>query len=255
MFFIFSKFLAYFIYPLTWIIVLLLCRLFARSEQRKKNFLIGAIIVFFIFSNVWLASLFAKLWDYPPAQIPADKKYSCAILLGGFGNADDNGGNYFNGSADRFIQAVKLYQEGRVTHILVSGGIGSISQEGQKEGDWAKEQLLKIGVPNEAILVEDNSRSTLENAEFSKKVLDSSFLQPPYVLVTSAFHMRRAAWVFRKEGMNIIPYPCNYIREMGRSNIADILPQIHAMDLWATYIKEIVGYYGYQLELKRLNVK
>jgi uncharacterized SAM-binding protein YcdF (DUF218 family) len=254
MFFILSKIFTSLIFPLSWVMIILLWRALARSEKRKKDLLITAITIFLIFSNIWIISAFAKIWDIAPVQL-SGKKYSCGILLGGFTSYDDKDNGYFNTASDRFIQAVKLYQQGIIEHILISGGNGNLVASKFRESEWAKGQLLALGIPTTAILVENNSRSTLENAEFSKKVLDSASLQPPYVLVTSAFHMRRAAWIFIKEGMDIVPFPSNYLVNGNDFSLVDIIPQIHAMDLWSYYIKEIIGYYVYKLEFKRLNTK
>lgn len=252
MFFILSKIFASLIFPLTWIIFILLWRFFAISEKRKKELLITAIVIFLLFTNSWLVNSFAKIWDIAPAQLSANKKYSCGILLGGFSGPDDKGIGYFNGSSDRFIQTVKLYQEGIIEHILISGGNGSLVAGKYREAEWAKKQLISVGIPANAVLIENNSRSTLENAEFSKKVLDSAGLQPPYVLITSAFHMRRASWIFEKEGINIIPFPSNYLVLGNDFSFTELLPQISSMDLWSTYLKEVIGYFVYKLEFKRL---
>jgi uncharacterized SAM-binding protein YcdF (DUF218 family) len=255
MFFILSKIFVWLIFPLSWIILILLARVFAKSDKRKKNLLLTAIVIFLFFTNVWILSCFAKIWDVAPVHLSADKKYSCGILLGGFSSADDKGNGYFNAAADRFIETVKLYQQGTIEHILVSGGNGNLLDTKFKEGEWVRGQLLAVGIPANAILIENNSRSTLENAEFSKKILDSVGLQPPYVLVTSAFHMRRAAWIFTKEGMPVMPFPANYLVSGNGFSMAELLPQVSAMDQWSLYIKEVVGYFVYKLEFKRLNAK
>ncbi|HMG81696.1 MAG TPA: YdcF family protein [Ferruginibacter sp.] len=255
MFFILSKIFAWLIFPLSWIILILLWRVIARSEKRKKELLITAIAIFLIFTNVWVLKCFATIWDIAPTELPANEKYSCGILLGGFSSSDDNGNGYFNLSADRFIQAVKLYKEGKIEHVLVTGGNGNLTGGKFREGVWVKGQLLAVGIPDNAILIENNSRNTLENAEFSKKLLDSANLQPPYVLVTSAFHMRRASWIFKKEGMDIVPFSANYLTRGDDFTIGYLLPQIEAMDMWAIYIKEVIGYFVYKMEFKRLTTK
>jgi len=250
MFFVLSKLLVFFIFPFTWVIVLFVWYFLSKSPKRKKRLLITAVVTLLLFSNAWLLNALASIWEPAPQTIPAGKKYSCAIVLGGFVAADRNDSGYFTLAADRFIQGVKLYQMGIVDHILVSGGNGSLMKHSFRESKWAAAQLLAVGIPQSAILIENDSRNTLENAAFSKRVLDSAGLKPPYVLVTSAFHMRRSLWCFDKEGMNVIPYPCNYFAGRGKFNFTDIIPQAHVMDLWFVYIKEVVGYYAYQLKAK-----
>ncbi len=250
MFFVLSKLLVYLIFPFTWVIILFAWYFLCKSPKRKRRLLIAAVAILFLFSNAWLLNLFAGIWEPEPKTIPAGKKYSCAIVLGGFVAADRNDSGYFTLASDRFIQGVKLYQTGAVDHILVSGGNGSLMKHAFRESKWAETQLLAMGVPQSGILIENDSRNTLENAAFSKRVLDSAGLKPPYVLVTSAFHMPRSLWCYKQEGMNVIPYPCNYFAGRGKFNITDLFPQAHVMDLWFVYIKELVGYCAYEVKAK-----
>jgi uncharacterized SAM-binding protein YcdF (DUF218 family) len=227
---------------------------FTKSEKRKTRLLLTATIIYFLFTNIWALNFFAKKWDIPPIEIQPEKEYSCAILLGGYTATDDNGNGYFSASAERYITTVQLYRQGKVQHILLTGADGNLIKNKFNEADWVKDQLLKIGIPAAAILTEDRSRNTLENAEFSKRIIDSAKLVPPYVLVTSAFHMRRASWVFEKMGINVIPYSCNdIIDKTKKKSFIDMLPNIHVLDTWSLYVKEIIGLLVYKLEIKRLS--
>ena len=250
MFFILSKVLLYFIFPLTWVILLLLLSLFSKSKPAKRNFKIAAIAVFLLFSNNWLLASFARYWDAPPVPLPVGRTYSCAVILGGFGSENDKGGGYFNNGADRFLQGLKLYQQGKVSHLLITGGNSDIVKDAFREGAWAAGQLKEFGVPAEAILVENESRNTLENGRYTKQLLQQSGLKPPYVLVTSAFHMRRSLMVFKKEKLPVIPYPANYLMARGQFSYFLLLPQAEALYYWSTYIKEVIGYAVYYVKGK-----
>jgi vancomycin permeability regulator SanA len=100
--------------------------LLTKSSEWKKKFLKWALILFFIFSNLWLIIAYARWWQ--PKQYDEQDKtvYSCAMLLGGFGSPDYNEKGYFNSASDRFIQAVRQYKLGKVKHILVNGGNGKV---------------------------------------------------------------------------------------------------------------------------------
>ncbi len=250
MFFILSKILLLFIFPLTWVVVLALVSMLTKRPRRKRNFRIAAVVVFYLFSNNVLLNLFARSWDVPPTTIPAGARYSCAIVLGGFSSADRNEQGYFNLAGDRFIQGVKLYKQGIVSHILITGGNGNIVPGAFREGAWTVQQLSAMGVPPEAILIENNSRNTLENGAFTKQLLDSTHLAPPYVLITSGFHMRRSEMVFMRNKMPIVPYPCNYTAGRGPIGLVDLLPTADALSNWSYYIKEVIGYVVYGVKGK-----
>jgi uncharacterized SAM-binding protein YcdF (DUF218 family) len=242
MFFYFSKILEFFIYPFSWIVILVITALFVKKTSLKKKLFIAAAVVFFIFSDSFLLNQFTKRWDIKPVNFTGTGTYSCAIVLGGFSTELANGTNCFNGSADRFIQALKLFQNGKVKHILVSGGNGSLFPDRFREGDWVKTQLLEFNVPDSCIIIEDRSRNTIENAAFSKQKLDSAHLKGPYVLITSAYHMRRSLQIFRKTKVDVTPFPCNYLTADGYVGAVDFIPDPDVLASWNIYIKEMIGY-------------
>lgn len=154
---------------------------------------------------------------------------------------------YFNGAADRFIQAFKLYKAGEIQHILVSGGNSKRKHKTFKEATWVKQELVSMGVPDSEIFTEDYSKNTMDNAINSKKILDSLHLQPPYLLITSAYHMPRAALLFNKAGIITDPYSCNYWAGYDGFSFALLLPQLNALNKWESLLKETIGYYSYKL--------
>lgn len=251
MFFLLSKLLVYFTYPLTWILLLLLLRLVVKPVRLKKRLLVSSIVIFLLFSNMFLLNRFAQWWDYAPVHLPPGSHYGCAIVLGGFSLETSKGDTgYFNTNADRFIQGMQLYRQGFAPRILITGGNGSLHKSDFSEGSWTRQQLLLQGIPDSAILVENNARNTLENALFTKHVIDSLHIPPPYIMVTSAFHMRRSVWIFNNVGLPVTPYPCNYIAGAERFKLMDVLPQPLALSTWNTYIKEVIGCVAYSAKQK-----
>ncbi|RYE24103.1 MAG: YdcF family protein [Sphingobacteriales bacterium] len=248
MFFFLSKMLVYLLYPLSWVLVLLLCALI--FKKKRKFFNIAALVVFLIFSNGFLLNKVCYAWDIAPVELPAGSKYNCAIILGGFQSEDKNEKGYFNTSADRFIQTLKLYKEGYVSKIMVTGGSGKLGKTTLQYSSWAKDQFVACGVPAQDIFVEDESRNTFENAQYSKRVLDAAGIKPPYVLVTSASHMRRAQWVFEHEKMQVVPFPCNYTHGRDDWYLGDFFPNSTPLTEWYHYYKEIIGLQVYKIKGK-----
>jgi uncharacterized SAM-binding protein YcdF (DUF218 family) len=242
MYFIFSKVLLFLIFPLNWIIVFLLIALFSKRTKLKKWTFITGIALLIIFSNPYLLYIFAKNWDINNVILNKGKNYSTAIVLGGFAGDDINGKGVFNESADRLIEGARLKEAGRVSHILITGGNGSLHPTDFKEAAWAKEVLKEFKLPDSIILIDPNSKNTFENAAFSKEILLKEHLPPPYILVTSAWHMRRSLYIFKKEGMDVIPYPSGRITQNQKMYISDyIMPDAGTLTLWNQYLKEVVG--------------
>lgn len=97
-------------------------------------------------------------------------------------------------SGGRVRHGVALYRRGVAPAILMSGGpIGLTS--------WAelmKQQAVGMGVPPEAVWIQDRSTSTTEDARFSAEVLKAKGVRS-VCLATSNFHSRRAGRLFRRE--------------------------------------------------------
>lgn len=200
-----------------------------------------------MFGNQWLLNVYIKHWQPEPAELEGSKTYSCGIVAGGFASPDTHAHGYFNSAADRFIQILKLYKTGKIKNILVSGGNGKSDEHTFREGAWVKNQLEQMGVPDSVIFVEDQSSNTAENALNTKRILDSLSLQPPYVLVTSAYHMPRAHLVFEKAGLDVVPFPCNYTAGMGETGPDDFIPTPSVLMAWDGYLKEAFAYWWYKV--------
>lgn len=246
MFFILSKVLLILIQPICWIVYLLIASAIVKKPKTKKRLFFTALGLLYFFSNGFILNTFSHWWDVMSVP-PGTTKYSCAIVLGGFTSVDADGNGYFNGAANRHIAAVNLLQSGKVNKLLISGGSGLLLKGNQfKEADFVVSQLRLLKIPDSAILTENRSRNTWENAEFSKNVLAVNKIHGPYLLVTSAFHMRRALYTFKKIGLDVVPYTSDY---HGRYNsivpLQMIIPDAETLAQWGYYTKEIAGYITY----------
>lgn len=134
-----------------------------------------------------------KWWNAALAGPWEDPKGEVLIVLGSEANSDSIGiSSYW-----RCIYAVRAWREGWVKAIVVSGG-GGVAPH-------MKEFLVGSGVPHGAVVVEDRSNSTRENALFTKPLI--AHIAGKRILLTSDYHSLRAAAVFRKAGIEVEPRP------------------------------------------------
>jgi uncharacterized SAM-binding protein YcdF (DUF218 family) len=231
-----------------WVCILFAWAAITKKTRRKKRLFYTSAIVFYTFSNSFLINQFARLWDVQ-SQNTGNTHYSCAIVLGGFTSVDADGNGYFNGSATRYIEAVKLKTIGKVDKLLITGGSGLLFKGHDfREADYVGQQLHILHIPDSAVLTESRSRNTIENAVYSKKILADNKIKGPYLLITSAFHMRRALYTFKKSGLDVIPYSCDYVAGKGGFSVGDLIPDAVALAEWNTYTKELVGYITYHFK-------
>jgi len=106
-------------------------------------------------------------------------------------------------TAGRTAKALQLYRLGFAPEILVSG---------RGDGELIARNLVALGVPGACVLREDASGSTLENAAFSVPILAGRRMKTA-IVVTSWFHSRRAAAVFRAaaESLVIVSVPTDTV--------------------------------------------
>ncbi len=234
--------------PSIWIIFLIILYIVFKNPEKKRRTITWALILFLVFSNPIILNEYAKWWQPKPRDISKDSPFSCAILLGGFGSPDVDETGYFNSTADRFIQAEKLYKLGKIQHILINGGNGKLKMKGFNEAEWAKKEFIAMGIPDTAILTEDRSKNTADNAENAKMLLDSVGLKPPFLLITSAHHIPRASMQFKHAGLDIVNYPCSYFAGKDSYDLTSLIPRMDILIGWDFYMKETVGYLIYKIK-------
>jgi uncharacterized SAM-binding protein YcdF (DUF218 family) len=238
--YIISKVFTFFLAPAVWIFIILIWRNFAKLRSVKRRLGIVAAIIFIFFSNQAIHASLVKAWQPAPVTLRG-RQFEAGIVLGGMVSFDKGNNGYLREDADRFYQACKLYRAGIIKRILVSGG--TVAEELPEEADFLRNEMIAIGVKPGDIITETLSKTTRENALFSKKIIDSLRFIPPYVLITSAQHMRRASRLFANAGLKVVPYPSAYSVIDEAFTLDDyLLPKITILDAWQSFIKEVVGY-------------
>lgn len=99
----------------------------------------------------------------------------------------------------RMEEGLRLYKKGYGKYVIVTGGMGS--GEYVTEAAAMEKYLISKGIPKSNILVENKSKSTLENLKFSKIKMDALQLNSA-IIVTNKYHLKRAFLISRKLHIN-----------------------------------------------------
>ena len=260
MFIILSKLLPLFAYPLGLACLLLVLALVFHQNARARWWLtLAAVLILWLGSTTGLSNLLARSLEYryqPPEEIPASE---VAVVLGGGTEPalSPRTSVEINSAGDRVLYAAELYRQGLARRLLLTGGeitwqTGGFSSPAE---DMAA-ILISIGVPQEALWLETESRNTYENALYSGELLAESGIQS-ILLVTSAMHMPRAVALFEAQGLEVIPLPVDYSvteevlveRDTSASlvKVLDIIPNASNLALTTAALKEYFGMLVYQL--------
>jgi uncharacterized SAM-binding protein YcdF (DUF218 family) len=127
------------------------------------------------------------------------------------------------GLAKRLNKAAEYHEKNPDAMIIVSGGQGP--QEDISEALAMKRYLIDKGIPENKIIMEDKSTSTITNFRYSREIMEEKGMDlSSAVFVTNAYHIYRGASYAKDEGFvniahlgtDIIWYtvPMNYMREM-----------------------------------------
>lgn len=248
MFFVLSKVLYFLLVPFWWIVILLVWMWRARSPRLKRILLIISLVLAVVFTNPFIYRALVLKWQSRPVTLPPGKKYDAGIVLGGMAGYDRYERGHFGSSADRFIQTANLYHQGFIRRVIITGGTGNLRQNEPAESFFLRKQFLENGIPDSCIIIEYRSRNTYENAVYTKRLIDSLHLSPPFVLITSAIHMKRSEAVFRRAGVSFVPFPCDFKVNEVRPELENyIVPDVSLLDEWSYFFKEIIGLFVYRI--------
>lgn len=242
---IFSKIATALISPLGTVLVLgVVAVLFGGLRRRCGALWLGVVALFWL----WIWSLpVASLWlrgvveeSYPPVAASQLPLAAAIVVLGGsivppdrrYASAD------LTEAVDRLRFTAQLYHAGKAPWVVLSGGS---DREVSLTSEAAAMRLFlrELGVPDSAMVLEEASRTTRENARFTDVVLRERGIER-ILLVTSALHMRRALGLFEAEGIEVVPAPTDHeARAVARWQ--QWLPDAGALEGSGRAMKEWVG--------------
>ena len=170
--------------------------------------------------------------------------YSAILVLGGAMSTPPVGSKEMplvhEGFA-RILFAAHLYHAGVAPRIIASGGSFDLpgGAKGSSEAEGIRDMLVLLRVPREAIILEEVSRNTRENARESGRILGKD---AKVALVTSAFHMPRATREMDIEGLQTRAFPTDFrVRPEERPYWEQWTPNPDALAKSTTAIKEWLG--------------
>ena len=135
----------------------------------------------------------------------------------------------------RVLEGVRLYKEIPEVRLIFSGyGAGDI----QSVAEIGAEVAISLGVPKENITTLSKPMDTWDEAVAAKELIGDS----PFILVTSASHMKRSIFIFNQNGLNPVPAPCgHFIKKRNGKSFHRFLPSAHSAVLMRRYIHEQLG--------------
>lgn len=165
--------------------------------MRKK--IIGIILLSAaVLTLICIISVGISISSY--AKTDETQKADAAIILG----AAVEDGAPTPVFRERINHGISLYQNGYVEYLIFTGGIGD--GDSISEAQAGKNYAISMGIPESAILIEEESHITEENLENAKALMEQYDLQTA-LIVSDPLHMKRAMLMAKDYGITAYASP------------------------------------------------
>ena len=245
-----NKTVGFFMNPLMiGMLLIVLGLVFVMCKNRKAAvWSLGVTIAWFWFWSMpivcgWLAMPLER--DFP-VQLAENMPTADAIILlgGGMGGTTNYPYADMGPGADRAWHAARLWKAGKAPIIIPSN----------KGAELADVKLLvDLGVPRASVVLETRAVNTEENVKFVRDIIAAKNTKGAKILlVTSACHMRRSLYLFKKYAPEIecIPAATDYQALPWKDEPfkwRSLLPSIGSFAHSNDFIHEYIGYWGYRV--------
>lgn len=151
--------------------------------------------------------------------------------------------------ANRFFGGVELFKAGKAPWLIFTGGWSPGNAQARLEGDVLSEYAQAFGVPGPQILTTARVVNTEEEAQAVANLFHHKKIR--ILLVTSAFHMPRAKFLFENAGFEVIAFPVDFkVSEGSDLSLLDFLPSAAALQQTETAWRELYGRLFYLMKLR-----
>lgn len=147
------------------------------------------------------------LVDKAPAAADAQARGARWIVVLGGGHADDKhlppSSELSPSTLARLIEGLRLKRKLPNAKVLLSGGFG---WGGRTHAELLADAAVALGFSREDLVLEKRTFDTADEAQF----ISATVGRDPFILVSSATHLPRAAALFRKQGSHPLPSPTDF---------------------------------------------
>jgi uncharacterized SAM-binding protein YcdF (DUF218 family) len=237
---------------LTWLMLLILTAWLALRRQFKPS-LAAAFIVLFVtlIGSTGIPGKILGSLEKPYAGVRLDTLPTAdAIVILGGGSAPSRyeaDGVHLTIAGDRILMAHELFRLQKAPVLLLGGNANKLDGVIRVESEIVRELLTHLGVPSEASIPLGTNQDTHDEA-LKVKALAAERGWHRILLVTSANHMRRAAGVFRAQGLEVIPVACNFLTSVGTAPVPPgfSVPRHDGFVKMSIWLHEEFGWWTYR---------
>ncbi|MGQ3684434.1 MAG: YdcF family protein [Candidatus Loosdrechtia sp.] len=152
--------------------------------------------------------------------------------------------------ADRFFAGVELHKAGKAPLLVFTGGWSPWRPHALPEGQVLIPYAMDMGVPRASLMTTGKVVNTAEEANAVADLFGGE--KKRILLVTSAFHMRRARLLFERAGFEVAPFPVDFqVAAERKVGLFNFLPGAKSLTRTETALRELYGMLFYRLSAVR----
>jgi uncharacterized SAM-binding protein YcdF (DUF218 family) len=140
----------------------------------------------------------------------------------------------------RTVVAVRLHKRFHAGPLIFAGGSGEPLAPGLDEGGAMRDLAVELGVPPEEVITEGRSRTSGESARLTAALLEPRGIRR-ILLVTSAYHLPRSVRLFRRQGLEVVPYPAEFLSRPRSFQLRSFVPVLGRLYVVDTALHEYFG--------------
>ncbi len=242
-----------FFLPMGFVALLLFLTLLLIKKHPKTAtaFVLISLVIVGVFGNPIFSTFFTRSMEWRHMPITPETKADVIVVLAqGTLSAETPRQRVEVGEqADRLLYAATLYQQQAAPLIIISGNVNQTTS--------GRTLLLELGVPADAIMVQDQSSNMRADAALTAPILALQNIKH-ILLITSAIQMDRAYFLFRQLNVEVTPAPADYQVSLQdwetltawnwRSTITKIMPTSEAFNQSAAVLWEYMGLAFYRIK-------
>lgn len=242
-----SKILPLLVLPMAWVFILCIWG----AVRGSRALVLAGVAILYLASIPLISNPLFGLVEGGQERIPAADA-PCAdaiVVLSGMLRAPRGSTQITEwGEPNRFFGGVELFKAGKAPRLVFTGGWLPWEPDAPLEGGVLMNFAESFGIPRSAMLTTGPVSNTADEAEAVSALLSggpSDTTTPPkakILLVTSAYHMKRARALFERAGLEVVPFPVDFhVSDLTKLTAMDFLPSGSALWMTESALREIYG--------------
>ena len=226
----------------------LLCML-AGLVLRKKLLLWYAAFLLWAFSMPVVSDGLMRFVEGGSVRIPVsavENADAIVVLSGMIRQVDGAPLGEWNDAVDRFDAGIDLIKAGKAPVIVFTRGQLPWQQGTVPEGELLERRAVLLGISQRVIRLTAKVGNTADEALAAGKLLGVGKGKKKIILVTSAYHARRAVLLFEQAGFDVVPFRVDYqVENNSGLTVLRFLPSADALAQSEKGLREMIGWLFY----------